>query len=322
VSSITRAADGRLLVEAGSGDAAPLEADAVVLAVGATSAAKLTEASPALAALEATRPFAQLRGITCVAVRLYLAPAAVPNRGLRGGTHTSSRLPAAVARAMADSPVLVVGPGVGDLPELLETGFCVYDLERLHDEHAEGELAVLEVDFYRADTIAAMEDDEAVAALALRAAAAALGVAPSVLPASLIIDKAVVRARNAVSHFAVGSAALSPGVVLGDGVYACGDWIDRSGHASWSTEKAVVTGRQAALALGRDMGLRVVANVLPAPEETEQLQALRKVAGGVRMATSSDELPPPAPWAALRWLPSLLSPARAGAARSPSRGVD
>ena len=128
-----------------------------------------------------------------------------------------------------------------------------------------------------------MTDDDAVAALALRAAASALGaptssfypstlslilplavrctcilrcagVSPSTLSSSLVVDTAVVRAKRAVSHFALGSAALSPGVTLGEGVYACGDWIDRTGHASWSTDKAVVTARQAATAVGAELG--------------------------------------------------------------------
>ena len=72
------------------------------------------------------------------------------------------------------------------------------------------------------------------------------------------------RARRAVSHFAVGSAALSPGVRLGGhGLYACGDWVDRTGHASWSTEKAVVTGRQAAAAVAADLKLRGVDSAVP-----------------------------------------------------------
>ena len=108
---------------------------------------------------------------------------------------------------------------------------------------------------------------------------------------------------------AAGSADLSPGVSLGGGLYACGDWIDRSGHASWSTEKAVVTGRQAAGALARDLRLGSVdAAVIPAAADTPQLQALRGVAAAVRATAPTqvfqDGLPPPAPWAALR---SLLS---------------
>lgn len=69
--------------------------------------------------------------------------------------------------------------------------------------------------------------DDAVTRLALRAAAAALGLPAWALPSSLIVDAAVVRARRAVSHFDPGSAKLSPPVTLGGGVYACGDWVDR-----------------------------------------------------------------------------------------------
>jgi len=46
---------------------------------------------------------------------------------------------------MSASPVLVAGPNIGGLPELKETGFCVYDLQRMHPELATGDLAVLEV---------------------------------------------------------------------------------------------------------------------------------------------------------------------------------
>ena len=267
-----------------------------MLAVGATSAARLCESSPLLASLPATQRFGELRGVTCVAVRVYLQPAPRTS-GLLGGFHASTLLPPAVAAAMRASPVTVCGPEIGGMAELSEAGFCVYDLQRLHDEHAAGDLAVLEVDFYRAERIADVDDDHAVARLALEAAAAALGVPAATLDPSLIVDVAVVRARRAVSHFALGSAALSPGVRLGEGVYA----VDRTGHASWSTEKAVVTGRQAAAAVGRSLGLRAVdAQVIPAAEDTPQLAVLRKISAALRAAApTGTALPPPAPWAAL-----------------------
>ena len=282
----------------------PILADAVVLAVGATSAARLVEQSPLLASLPATSGFADLRGITCVAVRLYLQPAAEGRTyGLEGGAHGSTLLPRPVADAMRASPVTVVGPEIGGIAELAETGFCVYDLQRMHDEHAVGDLGVLEVDFFRADAIAEIESDDEIAELALRAAAAALGVNDAVLSRSMLVDVAVVRARRAVSHFAPGSAALSPGVSLGQGVYACGDWIDRTGHASWSTEKAVVTGRQVAAAVGRDFGLsKVDGGVIPAPADTAQLAALRRVAATLRQVAPPDTptgMPPPAPWSSI-----------------------
>ena len=300
---------------------ATITADAVVLAVGGTSAARLAAASPeTLGALQATSTWEGLRGVTCVAVRLYLQPSKVTTAGLGGGAHGGTRLPPAVAQAMAASPVVVCGPGVGGLPELTETGFCVYDLQRMHDEFAaDGSAAVLEVDFYRADAIADLDDDAA-ARLALQAAAAALGLpAATELPPSLLLDYAVVRARRAVSHFDVGSCARSPPVALADGgggggggggagsgLFVCGDWVDRAGHASWSTEKAVVTGRQAAEAVARELNLDGVDSVvIPAAEDTPQLSALRALAKTARsllapLAGSGSELPPPAPWALLR----------------------
>lgn len=54
---------------------------------------------------------------------------------------------------------------------------------------------MLEVDFYRAEAIAEL-NDSAIADLALRAAAAALGLDPSELDSSLLVDTAVVRARR------------------------------------------------------------------------------------------------------------------------------
>ena len=67
-----------------------------------------------------------------------------------------------------------------------------------------------------------------------------------------------------------------------------------------------MTGRQAAGAIARDLRLNGVDSaVIPAAEDTAQLQALRTVARAVRAAAPADlGLPPPAPWAALR---SLLS---------------
>ena len=78
--------------------------------------------------------------------------------------------------------------------------------------------------------------------------------------------------------------------------------MDRTGHASWSTEKSVVTGRQAAAAVAADFKLSGVdAAVLPAEADTAPLATLRTLAGGARAAAlGADALPPPAPWAALR----------------------
>jgi hypothetical protein len=75
----------------------------------------------------------------------------------------------------------------------------------------------------------------------------------------------------------------------------CGDWIDRTGHASWSTEKAVVTGRQAASAFAADFDMECDAAVIPAAPDTVQLSSLRKIARLVRGILPTQALPR-APW--------------------------
>jgi hypothetical protein len=286
-----------------------LECDAVVFAVGGTSLKRLLPSCPPLQSFPVSQNFNKLRGVTCVAVRLFLKPDNVTSAGLNGGMYDSSQLPARVAQAMAESPVVVCGPRVGGgIPELAEAGFCIYDLQRLHDEFAvqnQGKndkepCAALEVDFFRADAIANMESDEQVADLALRAVAAALDV--DALDPSTVLDVSVVRARDAVSHFCVDSASASPDVRMEKGVYFCGDWIDRTGHASWSTEKAVVTGRQAAAALANDFGLQADIEIIPAAPDTAQLAALRQVSKAVRSVLSplGQDMVPLSPWVLAR----------------------
>jgi uncharacterized protein with NAD-binding domain and iron-sulfur cluster len=286
-----------------------LKCDAVVFAVGGTALKRLLPSCPPLQQFPVSQKFNKLRGVTCVAVRMFLRPDAITTTGLKGGMYDSTQLPPCVAQAMQASPVVVCGPRVGGIPHLAETGFCIYDLQRLHDEFAvvnQGKdekepCAAIEVDFFRADTIADMESDAEVSNLALRAVAAALNV--DALDPSLLLDVAVVRARDAVSHFCVDSASASPDVRMTKGIYMCGDWIDRAGHASWSTEKAVVTGRQAADALAKDFGSQSDIEVIPAAPDTPQLSALRQAAKAMRGVLSpllGQDMLPLSPWVIAR----------------------
>ena len=282
-----------------------IQCDAIVMAVGGTAMKRLLPSSPPLSNLPIAAGWRKFRGVTCVAVRLFLS----------ASEKTSTGLPPSIATAMKDSPVVVCGPNIGNIPQLAETGFCIYDMQRLQDEfklvsketRKDGmENAVaLEVDFFRADDIANMDDDMEVAKLTLRAVAAALNLKDTnVLRTCQLLDVSVVRARDAVSHFCVDSASWSPDVRLRDerGLYACGDWIDRTGHASWSTEKSVVTAKQAAFALAEDFGVKNdTSEVIPAASDIEQLAALRQAARLFRTVTPSNALPP-APWVLFKQL--------------------
>ena len=66
----------------------------------------------------------------------------------------------------------------------------------------------------------------------------------------------------------------------------CGDWVERcndddnegsNGHSSWSTEKSVVTGRQAARALCRKWNLEHFDHVMPVIEQ-DNMKQIRNIA--------------------------------------------
>jgi uncharacterized protein with NAD-binding domain and iron-sulfur cluster len=264
-----------------------IDCDAVVFAIGGTSLKNLSPSCPPLAELPVAKKLQRFRGVTCVAVRLFL---------------DSPTMISSVAQAMKDSPVVVCGANVGGIKELSETGFCIYDVERIQD--GEDVRATLEVDFFRADPLAMLSDEEVVD-ITLKAVSAALEI-PPIQNDSLIMDSSVVRARNSVTHFCVESASWSPNVKLKDSVYICGDWIDRTGHASWSTEKSVVTGIQAATALAEQFGtVAPSTRVIQAAPDTPQLKALRQLARTVRGSIPSgleEMVKPQAPWVLARQL--------------------
>ncbi|GMH58695.1 hypothetical protein TrRE_jg13525, partial [Triparma retinervis] len=96
VNGIERAEDGDGMVVTAE-DGSEYTADAVILAVGGTSAAKLKEGSKALKEAAGARRVENLRGVTCVATRIWLEPAPSPTTGLGGGAYSSTTLPKAVA---------------------------------------------------------------------------------------------------------------------------------------------------------------------------------------------------------------------------------
>ena len=267
-------------------DSESIDYDAVIFAVGGTAIKRLLPTCPPLAKLPESIGWEKFRGVTCLAVRLFFKPST-----LKDG---SPVLPKGIGAAMTDSPVVVCGSNVGSIPELSETGFCIYDLQRLQDAFKQdGQTVALEVDLFRATDLAAKSDEE-VLDVVLNAVSAALSLENS-LVAQDVLEFSIVRARDAVSHFCVDSASWSPQVKLDDGLYMCGDWIDRTGHASWSTEKSVVTGRQAAHQVCVDFGFDCGTSVIPAAPDTPQLAALRKAGRRFRKVSPENFLPS-APW--------------------------
>lgn len=265
------------------GESEEVEVDAVILAIGATAALKLLPSCPVLE--QSWNGWQDVpRGISCVALRLVIDVSRVQQQ-------CTESIP----------PVTVCGPGLVE-PILQETGFCIYNLSKLQKAaFPNQDWLVLETDYFRANPLLD-RDDETLLRLALDSIQAALPFTRTFDFQNAVLDFGVVRARDAVSHFSVG--AQSPPVRLDQtGLYMCGDWIDRSGHASWSTEKAVVTGKQAAGALLEDFATSAQQSpeILPATTDGPALQRLRELAATVRsvIPAGAPAVFPRAPWSTL-----------------------
>ena len=110
---------------------------------------------------------------------------------------------------------------------------------------------MIECDYYHAGPIMQLSDEAAVK-VALEGLHMLLPkhFGPAEAEQKSLLHYSVLRAPQAVSHFFPGAFRHLPSGVAPslDNFYLAGDWIDRAGHRSWSQEKALVTGLEAAAA--------------------------------------------------------------------------
>jgi len=171
--------------------------------------------SPLLASHAEFRRYTRLRGTSVLATRLYL-----------------------------DTPVTLPYSANACWGFDNGVGMTCFDIRALHApalEHEPG--GVVEVDYYHADPLLAMDDDQIVAK-----ARADLGrMYGAQMGAASVVDAAVVRLPNAVNWYSPGSYKNMPDAVSQaiPNAYFVGDLV-RTRHGSWSQEKAFVTGVEAA----------------------------------------------------------------------------
>jgi len=213
-------------------DGSKYVASAVVMAVGISGAKSILRSCSSLARLPELNGAMHLRGVDVVAVRLWFPQA-------RALPHASN----------------VVGGGVPAL--LKDVGWTFYDLTTLQAPVHDSEPGtVIECDFYHAAPLLPLPDADVVQVV-LQGLHQLL---PSIfadadIEQRTLIHSSVMRAPQAVSHFLPGAYRHLPkGVRLSSlrNFYLAGDWVDRAGHRSWSQEKALVTGLQAAAAAVED----------------------------------------------------------------------
>jgi uncharacterized protein with NAD-binding domain and iron-sulfur cluster len=232
-----------------------LEADEVVFSVGAAALNAIARNSPELSQFSEFRNFANLRGTSVLATRLFL------DRKI-------------------DTPYTANACWGFDRG----VGMTFFNIGELHGENFSNDDApgsVIEVDYYHANTLLVMSDEQ-IAAKAKKDLNTMLGVECA---AARVIDAAIVRLPNAVNWYFPGSYADMPDVKSKSlaNTYFAGD-IVRSRHGSWSQEKAFVTGMEAA---NQIRGKQLDDGILPlTPDEPHvalartAVKTFRKVVGG------------------------------------------
>jgi uncharacterized protein with NAD-binding domain and iron-sulfur cluster len=208
-----------------------MEADEVVFSIGAAALNSMVRNSPDLSSFAEFRRFANLRGTSVLATRLYL------DRHI-------------------DIPYTANACWGFDVG----VGMTFFDIGTLHGEQdAPG--SVVEVDYYHANTLLVMSDEQ-IRDKAKDDLNTMLG---AQCAAAKVTDAAIVRLPNAVNWYFPDSYKDMPSAKATSlaNVYFAGDLV-KTRHGSWSQEKAYVTGIEAANLIRKQ---KIDEGVIPLPKD-------------------------------------------------------
>lgn len=233
-----------------------LEADEVIFAVGAAALNGIVRNSPELSKFAEFRRFANLRGTSVLATRVFLDRQ--------------------VKTPYTANACWGFDAGVG---------MTFFNIGKLHGENFSDEVpgTVLEVDYYHADTLMVMSDDQIVTKVK-EDLNTILGVECA---AAKVADAAIVRLPSAVNWYFPGSYEDMPNVKSNSlsNAYFAGDLV-RTRHGSWSQEKAYVTGIEASNII---RGKRLSEGVIPLPKDEPHVALGRSAVSTFRSIIGAGE---------------------------------
>ncbi|KAJ7513577.1 hypothetical protein O6H91_23G005300 [Diphasiastrum complanatum] len=175
-------------------------ADAVVFCVGISAMQRIVASSPVLQERDEFLNTCNLGAVDVLAVRLWL-----------------------------DRKVSIPRPSNACFGFDSSTGWTFFDLNALHDEYQDEQGTVVEADFYHANQLLPLNDEDIVRKVQSYLSTCIPGFAEA-----SIVDRAVVRFPKAVTHFFPGSYQyLMHRNTSFPNVFMAGDWIVNQ-HGSWS----------------------------------------------------------------------------------------
>lgn len=217
------------------------EADAVIFGVGITALKKIVGESRALQSRKEFQNVNNLGGIDVLATRLWF-----------------------------DRKIEVPRPSNACFGFDNTTGWTFFDLNALHDEFKEERGTVIEADFYHANQLIPLSDEEVV-----RRVQGYLKTCVPQFGEAQVVDSSVIRLRQAVTHFFPGSYQdMLAAKTSFKNLFMSGDWIVTR-HGSWSQEKAYVTGLEAANLVIEELGRGNKASIIPVEADEFHVELAR-----------------------------------------------
>lgn len=218
------------------------EADAVILGVSVSGVKKIVESSQTLSQYAEFRNLRNLGSIDVLATRLWF-----------------------------DKRVKVPLPSNACFGFEPTTGWTFFDLNTLQDEYQQEAGSVIEADFYHANQLLTMSDQEII-----KKVHQDLSVCIPEFKQAKVIDYSVVRVPQGVTHFFPGSYQyLLKAKTSIPNLYLSGDWIVTN-HGSWSQEKAYVTGLEAANLVIEEFKIGQKVNIIPIEADEPHIQLARQ----------------------------------------------
>ncbi|MGK7892022.1 MAG: FAD-dependent oxidoreductase [Leptolyngbyaceae cyanobacterium] len=219
------------------------EADAVIFAVGVTGMKKIVASSPSLQRYPEFCQLANLGAVDALATRLWF-----------------------------DRKVRVPLPSNACFGFDNTTGWTFFDLNTLHDEWRAHDGSVIEVDFYHANQLLSMTDEDILTKVQQDLAVCVPG-----FQDATVVDHSIIRLPSAVTHFSPGSRQfMLPVTTPVPNLLMSGDWIITD-HGSWSQEKAYVTGLEAANRAIAHLNYGTAAPIIPIEPDEPHIQIGRQL---------------------------------------------
>ncbi len=218
-------------------------ADAIISGVSVTGMKKIVESSSTLNNYAQFRNLANLKGIDVLATRLWF-----------------------------DRKINIPLPSNACFGFDATTGWTFFDLGDLHDEYQNEPNTVIEADFYHANQLLPMSDEQIINQVHRDVATCI-----PAFSAAKVVDSSVIRVKEGVTHFFPGSYQylLSAKTEIPN-LYLSGDWIVTR-HGSWSQEKAYVTGLEAANLVVEEFCIGSKANIIPIEADEPHIQLARTI---------------------------------------------